>query len=64
MTTGLVTIETETQESAPSSCVHYWLIDPPDGPVSQGVCRKFGKQREFGNIYEADTVKPFGAVWG
>ena len=64
MTTGLVTIETEQQESAPRSCVHYWLIDPPDGAVSEGVCRKCGEQREFGNIYEAETDKPFGAVWG
>lgn len=28
---------------------HYWLIDSPDGPTSQGTCRHCGEKREFRN---------------
>ena len=38
-------------------CVHQWLIDPPAGPSSQGVCRLCGEEREFRNYIE-------GTSWG
>lgn len=30
-------------------CVHYWLIDSPHGPISRGVCRFCGAEKEFSN---------------
>jgi hypothetical protein len=30
-------------------CQHYWLIDGPNGPRSQGVCKYCGATREFFN---------------
>ena len=30
-------------------CVHHWIIGLPDGPVSRGMCKKCGAEREFNN---------------
>ena len=32
-----------------NNCVHYWIIEPPDGPYSKGVCKFCGKTRRFSN---------------
>ncbi len=40
----------ETQER--SGCQHYWVIDPPAGPVSKGACRSCGEQRDFPNYIQ------------
>ncbi|MCH7604831.1 hypothetical protein IID24_02505 [Patescibacteria group bacterium] len=33
---------------------HYWVIEAPDGPTSQGVCKHCGKQDEFRNsVYDS-----------
>ena len=31
------------------SCQHYWIIEMPNGPTSQGVCRTCGDKKEFQN---------------
>ena len=62
MTTDRITLEAEQLESVPGSCVHYWLIDAPEGPVNQGVCHNCGGQREFANSIEPDTRKPPGSL--
>lgn len=28
-------------------CKHSWLIDTPDGPLSNGFCKKCGKVQDF-----------------
>lgn len=33
-------------------CVHYWIIEPPDGPVSKGQCKYCGIVTEFFNRFE------------
>lgn len=33
-----------------SNC--HWIIDPPNGPVSTGKCKKCGEQKEFKNSVE------------
>mgnify|MGYP003962425011 FL=1 len=33
-------------------CVHHWVIDPPNGAVSQGRCKACGEQKEFRNSFE------------
>jgi hypothetical protein len=32
-----------------SECVHYWLIESPEGPTSRGVCKFCGAEKEFNN---------------
>ncbi len=48
--------EPTAAEEAPQ-CMHYWVIQPADGPVSPGVCQTCGETREFKNYVE-------GAAWG
>lgn len=31
-------------------CKHYWLIESPRGPISQGVCKFCGMRRRFDNL--------------
>ncbi len=35
-----------------SMCQHHWVIDPPEGPVSKGVCRSCGEERDFPSYTE------------
>ncbi len=37
------------QEQAVSECKHYWMIDSPNGPTSEGVCKICGERSEFRN---------------
>ena len=40
----------ETQRSvAEATCSHHWLIEPPKGPTSMGVCKLCGATKEFQN---------------
>lgn len=43
---------TETKESKEKQCVHYWIIDFPDGPVSAGKCNRCGAVRNFYNCLD------------
>jgi hypothetical protein len=45
------TLIQETPSFAPE-CTHYWVIDTPSGPVSNGVCKACGEVREFRNYLE------------
>ena len=31
------------------TCTHIWLLDPPGGPTSQGVCKLCAKSETFPN---------------
>ena len=33
-------------------CVHHWIIDPANGPVSEGRCKKCGARKDFFNAFE------------
>ena len=35
---------------------HYWLIEPPNGIFSLGVCKHCAHRREFRNVSEADLA--------
>lgn len=40
----------QTNEASPElRCVHHWLIEPPEGPISKGICKKCGAAKEFVN---------------
>ena len=30
-------------------CKHHWIIDSPNGPISEGVCELCGVRQEFKN---------------
>ena len=32
-----------------ANCTHYWMIEPPSGPSSLGVCQNCGETRDFVN---------------
>lgn len=51
-------LEPEVQDRL--GCQHHWLIDSPNGPVSRGICRACGEEREFQNYVEA---APFGHLY-
>lgn len=40
---------TECQQKG-SNC--HWTIAPPNGPVSMGICKKCGAEKEFRNSFE------------
>ncbi len=33
-----------------AACKHHWLIEPPNGPISKGVCKLCGEVKLFDNI--------------
>ena len=37
------------EEGRVAECRHYWVIDPPVGPTSRGVCHLCGAERQFSN---------------
>ena len=41
--------------AAVSECRHHWVIQPADGPVSNGACQICGESREFKNYVESAT---------
>ena len=47
----------DTKENLPDTglpeakCPHHWLIEPPQGPTSMGVCKLCGATREFDNQF-------------
>jgi len=50
-------LETICEEStAQQECCHHWIIESAAGPVSQGVCKFCGAQKEFKN-YLLDCLK-------
>ena len=46
--------ETIADESV-VSCCHHWVIQPADGPSSNGACQVCGETREFKNYVESAT---------
>ncbi len=47
-----VEVADEVAEEPESDCKHAWLIEPPNGPTSDGSCTVCGMKREFRNSYE------------
>ncbi len=45
----------ETAAATVSDCRHHWVIQPADGPVSNGACQICGETREFKNYVESAT---------
>ena len=47
----------ELDEGANLGCSHHWMIGDPDGPMSAGICKHCGAQKEFMNYFA-------GSSWG
>lgn len=41
----------EKQQEQPTCC-HHWISEAPSGPVSNGICRLCGEEKEFKNYIE------------
>jgi len=41
-------------------CRHYWLLEPPSGPVSRAICKLCGASREFSNATD-DYIHDFAS---
>jgi len=40
---------TKAESADDEPCIHHWIIDPPDGQISMGRCKRCGQEREFYN---------------
>ena len=48
--------KTETiVDDSVETCCHHWVIQPADGPISNGSCQVCGEIREFKNYVESAT---------
>ena len=45
-------ISSNTEQLSSADCSHHWIIEPPEGPMSQGMCRLCSEIREFRNFLE------------
>jgi len=51
-------------------CRHHWLIESPEGPISMGICKLCGAQKEFRNsasdfLWEDDPMSELShGRWG
>jgi len=48
----VVDAEETTADVSDNGCVHHWVIDPPNGAVSEGRCKVCGEKKEFRNSFE------------
>ncbi|PZC45160.1 MAG: hypothetical protein C1O27_002511 [Chloroflexi bacterium] len=39
----------EMLEDGEPECMHFWMIEPPNGPESSGQCKNCGEWRSFRN---------------
>lgn len=39
----------ESVSTQTAGCAHFWRIESPRGPLSRGVCKLCGEEREFRN---------------
>ena len=39
-----------------AACAHHWVIDVPNGPLSEGECKRCGEKREFTNSAEPTAM--------
>lgn len=48
------------RRTSPPVCTHRWVIDPPNGRTSRGVCMHCGAERQFLNWVEDDLGTRIG----
>ena len=52
--------QSKLSEYVRTHCAHYWVIAVPNGPISEGMCQRCGRVREFQNSaeYASPLTKP------
>ena len=45
------------RKAVETRCSHHWIIEPPAGPTSRGVCKLCGAVKEFDNFPENTWLK-------
>jgi hypothetical protein len=48
-----LSIPATAQDRLQSACRHHWIIEPPMGPISRGVCLHCDEVREFKNYIDS-----------
>ncbi|MDD5093915.1 MAG: hypothetical protein PHV74_05985 [Dehalococcoidia bacterium] len=46
--------ESLVQDRPAEQCIHHWVIDPPSGPTSKGLCKRCGEEKDFPNLLPSD----------
>jgi len=44
------------------SCVHHWMIEPANGPISKGVCRMCNAERSFTNVVQLGDITDWSKI--
>ena len=39
------------------TCVHHWILQTPNGPTSEGTCKRCHLTREFTNYLDSNAYK-------
>ena len=47
----------EEKSAVTTACRHYWNIESADGPMSRGVCKVCGEEKEFLNSWSDASYK-------
>ena len=45
----------ERESAEIKSCRHYWNIEAATGPISRGICKICGEEREFLNSWSSSS---------
>ena len=45
----MATTSEDSLDLGQAECRHHWVIESPNGPMSLGVCKLCGTEREFRN---------------
>ena len=51
----IIHAQQEEDQDNGESCRHHWVIEAPEGPVSQGSCRACGEIRQFNNFIDSGS---------
>ncbi len=43
------------EEPTVPQCLHHWVIETADGPISEGVCQKCAEVKTFANYVQQNT---------
>ena len=57
----LLGVSAQMNAAPVAACVHWWLLEPANGPVSRGVCRFCHEARLFSNV-EAYITNDWGTI--
>ena len=49
-------MENIVEANEQKKCIHHWIVDSADGPVSEGKCKRCGTVAVFCNTYTSDLV--------